>query len=472
MNNIGTSGIWQTLRTSHLLKILSIGFLVLLLQMPIAKIRGVIRERQQTRSQAVNEITGKWGGEQTIIGPMVVVPYERRWTETDKDGKMAPRSQTVYASFLPETLDVAGNIESDIRYRGIFEVPVYRMTLDMTGRFSLPNFSEWAIHPDDIMWDRAYLSVRISDARAITKQSVLSWNDEQLEFLPSTGEFGHNEPGIHVKLKDRLEADGFEFSVPLELNGSVGAFFVPFGKETEVALKSNWNAPSFQGSWLPTRRDVKDDGFEASWNITSLGRNYPQQWRSSSSPEGAVTSSRFGVNMISPVDHYRMSTRSVKYQFLFLVLTFATLWLFEIRIKTRIHSIQYLFVGAGMCLFYLLELSLAEHIGFLTAYAIASAAVVALITTYCVAVLKGVGRAVIVGVVVTLLYVYLYTLLTIEDFALLVGSIGLFFALAATMFLTRKVDWYSLQNVDVAASLMKDKKTSAPGNGPPDLPSR
>ena len=444
MNTITTTGIQQSMRRSHLPKILLIGFLVLLLQIPIAKIRGVIVERQQTRNEAVSEVTAKWGREQSIIGPNIVVPYVKRWSVPDEHGKLQPRSEVVYASFLPETLKVTGAIETQVRHRGIFQIPVYRMSLSLTGRFSRPDFADWSIEPNDILWDRAYLLLRISDARAITEQSAVSWNDAQLEFLPSTGEFGYNQPGIHAKLKGHLTGDKFDFSFPLTLNGSVGAFFVPFGRQTDVVLDSNWNAPSFQGSWLPTTYSPRNDGFQATWNMTSIGRNYPQRWQSSSEFEGAISSSRFGVNMISPVDHYRMSHRSVKYQLLFLVLTFVTLWLFEIRISTRIHAVQYLLVGAGMCLFYLLELSLAEHLGFAAAYGVASAAVIVLITSYSAAVLKTVKRALVVGVVVTALYVYLYVLLMIEDYALLVGSIGLFLALAATMFLTRKVDWYSL----------------------------
>ncbi len=450
MNNIETSGIGQSIRSSHLPKILLIGFLVLLLQIPITKIRGMIREREQTRSGAVREVTDKWGGNQSIAGPTVVVPYVKRWTEPDKDGKPQPRSQVVYATFLPETLKIAGTIESEVRYRGIFAVPVYRMSLDINGRFSRPDFGDWAIEPNDILWDRAYLAVRIADARAITQQAALSWNDDELAFLPSTGEFGGNQPGIHVKLKGHLTGGSVDFSFPLALNGSVGAFFAPFGRETEVTLCSNWNAPSFQGAWLPTNRAVTSDGFEATWNIPFLGRNYSQSWRSSSNPEKAISESLFGVKMISPVDHYRMSHRSVKYQFLFLVLTFAVLWLFEIRVETRIHSVQYLFVGAGMCLFYLLELSLAEHLGFVAAYTVASVAITVLVTSYSAAVLKSIKRALVVGGVVTLLYAYLYTLLTIQDYALLVGTIGLFFVLATTMFLTRKVDWYSLTNSALA----------------------
>ena len=163
--------------------------------------------------------------------------------------------------------------------------------------------------------------------------------------------------------------------------------------------------------------------------------------------------------MISPIDHYRMSQRSVKYQILFLVLTFATLWLFEVLIKICIHPVQYLFIGMGMCLFYLLELSLAEHTGFVLAYVIASAAIIILVTSYSAAVLKTTKRAMIVGLVVTLLYIYLYVLLMIEDYALLVGSIGLFVVLATIMFLTRKVDWFSITDGTVLRPPMNNKES-------------
>ena len=285
-----------------------------------------------------------------------------------------------------------------------------------------------------------------------------------MDSLPGAGEFGGNEQGIHIKLRDKLNGDNFDFSVSLEINGSLGVFFAPLGRDTEVQISSNWRSPSFQGAWLPTNRTVTNDGFRATWNIPFLSRNYPQNWRRRSDLQQAVSSSLFGVNVISPVDHYRMSQRSVKYQILFLLLTFATLWLFEVLSKVRIHPVQYLFVGAAMCLFYLLELSLAEHCGFVLAYIIASAAVIVLITLYSAAMLKTSGRAGIVGLVVTVLYVYLYVLLMIEDYALLAGSIGVFVALAIIMFLTRKVDWYSLTSGAILRPPAHEKaQQDAPG---------
>lgn len=433
----------EPVKRSHLIRILLVGFLILLLQIPIAMIRGVINERENRRWEATKEVTAKWGEKQSLEGPTIVIPYIKRWPETYGDGKQQIRTKIQYANFLPEQLHITGRIDSDVRYRGIFKIPVYRMSATMKGQFKHPDFSEWGIESKDILWNRAHLSIKISDARAITNQVSLSWNGKELDFLPGSGESSENRPGIHVPLKARLEGKKFDFSLPLELNGSVGVFFVPFGRETKVVLESDWTEPSFQGGWLPTQRSINTDGFQATWNIPFLSRNYPQQWQSESNMEEMISLSELGVNLISPIDHYRMAHRSVKYAALFLVLTFVMLWLFEIRSNIRIHSLQYLLVGAGMCLFYLLELSISEHIGFLASYIIASAAIVGLVSSYSIAVLQSVKRATLVGTVFALLYAYLYVLLRNQDYALLVGSIGLFFIVASIMYLTKKVNWYS-----------------------------
>jgi inner membrane protein len=443
MNDFQKNHIMELLRNSHLIKVILICFLVLLLQIPIAKIKNVIKEREQTREKAQSEVTSKWGNSQLLSGPSIIVPYNmNRSYQSENPGQ----SNIGYATFLPESLKISGKLDSQLLYRGIYKIPVYTMLLDISGSFVTPNFSEWTVDEKDIFWDRAYLVLCLTDSWSITKSPSLLWNDKKLNFLPDAGEFGNNKQGLSVKLKDSLNGANFNFSFSMVLNGSVSAFFVPFGRDTEVNLSSNWKSPSFQGFCLPKSRTVNSDGFEATWNVPFLSRNFPQKWLSSSNltMDKAIESSSFGVEMISPVNHYTMSQRSVKYHILFLVLTFATLWLFEILAKIRVHPIQYLLIGMGMCLFYLLELSLAEQLGFIQAYSIASAAIVILVSAYSAAVLKARKRALIVGAVVTILYMYLYVLLMIEDYALLSGSIGLFVVLAAIMFLTRKVDWYFL----------------------------
>lgn len=442
-NEIGS--VLSFLKNSPLLRLLLIGFLTILLQIPISMIDTVIGERNSRQQEAIDEVTSKWGTQQTIIGPSIVVPYLVEVSETGSDGKVTLRNETRFAHFLPESLHITGKVDSETRYRGIYQVPVYRMTLNLTGTFTQPDLSQWQVIPGLILWDRAYLRVRISDVHALTDSASIEWNGEKIEFLPGLGESGEAEIGIHANLKGQLTAATYQFSTQLMLNGSQGLYFAPFGRETKVEIQSNWSAPSFQGRWLPTERTTEGEGFLAVWNIPFLGRNYPQEWKSEYGMENAVASSTFGVNFFSPIDQYRMARRSIKYEMLFLVLTFATLWLFELLARIRIHSIQYILVGVGMCLFYLLELSLAEHIGFLNAYLCASVAVILLISAYCLAILKGAKRAAIVGTVITLLYGYLYVLLMNQDYALLIGSIGLFLTLALVMYLTRKVDWYAFR---------------------------
>ena len=430
-------------RNSMLIRVLLIGFLVLLLQIPIAMIDGLIGARTTTHDQAVEDVTGKWGREQTVLGPVLVVPYLKRSTGGAEGGQGKARAQVRFASFLPETLQADGRIDTEMRYRGIFGVPVYTIGLQVKGAFARPDFSEWGVGSEDVLWDRAELWVRISDARAIQSQATLTWNGQEIAFAPGVGEFGGENSGIHAPMKGRLGGRQHVFSFPLNLKGSVGAYFAPLGKETTVALASNWTNPSFQGNWLPAERSVRSDGFQSKWVIPWLGRNFPQSWSSESTVAHEIDKATFGVQLLPPIDPYRMSQRSVKYEALFLGLTFLSFWLFEVLVRRRLHSLQYLLVGAAMCLFYLLLLSLSEHLGFLPAYVLASVAVAGLITGYSRAILRRGGWAAIVGGLVAALYAYLYVLLNNEDYALLIGAVGLFAILAAVMYLTRTIDWDS-----------------------------
>jgi inner membrane protein len=438
----------NVINKSYFLKILYIGLLVLILQIPVSMIQSTIWERQTTRDSAVKEVMVKWGSQQSLAGPFLIVPFVERWTARNSENKPVAHSRISHAVFLPENLQIAGEMDSSVRHRGIFEVPVYSVSLDVKGDFLRPDFSSWGIDEKDILWERAQVSVELSDVQSITNNVKLIWNEEELSFSPGAGDFREGVSGVHVTLGDKIVGEAFSFSMALEANGSIGAFFAPLGKETRIELTSDWKDPSFQGGWLPSNHEIDDSGFKANWEIPFLGRNYPQKWKADSwkTIDTAIEASKSGFELLAVVDHYRMSIRSVKYEVLFLVLTFATLWLFEIIAGAKVHAIQYLLVGAGMCLFYLLELSLAEHLGFMLAYILASAAITLLISTYCIAVLKKGGRAAIVASVMVGLYGFLYVLLQLQDYALLLGSIGLFVILAIIMFLTRKIDWYGTKD--------------------------
>lgn len=434
----------SSIRNSPIVRLFSVLLLVLILQIPIAMIGRLVSERQGRRQDAITEVSSKWGQAQVMTGPALVVPYAHRWTETPQNGPPIVRSETRNAIFLPDRLNARGTIKTETRSRGIFSVPVYRLDLVLDGDFAPPDFAGLGIEPAAVHWERAHLAIGISDARAIQEETSVNWDGQAVPFLPGTGGFSDGGTGIHAGVGVADSTDRHQFSFPLVLNGSLGVEFTPFGRNTVVELQSDYRHPSFQGQWLPVDRSVSGTGFTARWSIPFLGRNYPQAWKADAGMAQAIDRSRFGVTLVNPVDHYRMAERSVKYAGLFILLTFATIWLIEVLGGVRVHPIQYLMLGGALCLFYLLELSLSEHLGFPLAYVLASVSIIGMVAAYCRVILRGAGRAVLIGVGVALLYAYLYVLLINEDYALLIGSIGLFLILAAIMFVTRRLDWHAI----------------------------
>jgi len=434
----------SSVRNSQMLRLFSVGLLALLLQIPIMMIGALVSERQERRQAAIVEVSSKWGNAQTITGPALVIPYIYRWTEAAAGGQQITRTETRNAIFLPQQLRVRGSVDTELRHRGIFSVPVYKLGLTLEGEFTRPSFSELGLEPAAVAWERAQLAIGISDARAIQQETAASWNGKPVSFLPGTGGFTDGGTGIHAVVGFADGVQRAHFSFPLSLNGSLGFYLTPSAQNTTVELQSNYGHPSFQGNWLPVERSVSDSAFQAKWSIPFLGRNYPQAWKTEVGMRKEIDGSRFGVELVNPVDHYRMAERSVKYAGLFILLTFATLWLIEVLAGVRVHPIQYLMLGGALCLFYLLELSLSEQLGFPLAYIVASIAVVAMVAGYSIAIFHHIRRALIVVAAVSLLYAYLYILLMNEDYALLIGSVGLFLILALIMYATRRLDWYAV----------------------------
>ena len=434
----------RSFKNSVLFKMVVTGLLILALWIPLLMVRGLIYERQQRRDEVVSQVSATWGRAQILGGPVLTVPYQVH--SKDEKGKVS--TWTHLAHFLPETLKVDGRLMPERRRRGIFEVAVYRADLHTTGTFHRPSFAEWRIPPEDILWDQAWLSIGVPDMRGIKQGVRLVWGRKVLQLSPGGGVTGLWSTGLRVPITGLgrdAEKQAYAFAFDLSLNGSQQLKFLPFGKETAVSLRSSWPDPSFSGSFLPDKRTVGTKGFEASWSVPYFGRSYPQQWleaqRERVVPEYTVGESAFGVDLYLPVDVYQKTERSVKYGMLFLVLTFLAFFLFEVFSPVSLHPMHYLLVGSALCLFYLLLLSISEHIPFGASYAIASAGIVALISGYSMTILRGSRRALTMSGMLVLLYGYLYVLLQAEDYALLLGSLGLFVILAMVMYLTRRVDW-------------------------------
>lgn len=428
---------------SNIIRIVMLAFIALLLQIPIGTIEHTIAQRSTTKDEAVAEVTQKWGQAQTLIGPMLIVPYN--YISADPNNpKAAATVVRRQATFLPAHLHVKGQLATETRSRGIFDVPVYQGNIVVEGDFQQPDLSAWQVPPEQILWNEVKLVVGLSDARAIQEQVTMRWDDQPFELQAGTDRGAIVDSGFHVLVPGKSNRAIHTFAIPLRVNGSTSFFVAPLGKDSRIALNSDWRDPSFQGNWLPRTRNITDAGFSAEWTIPSLGRNFPQQWAYDESFMQMVRNSVVGVSFVHAVDPYRMSDRSVKYQILFLVLTFAAIWLFEILANLKVHPMQYLFIGMALCLFYLLELSLSEHVGFIWAYCIASAAVVLMVLAYARVVLRARSRAALLGGGLALLYGYLFTLLQEQSYSLLAGSIGLFMALGAVMYLTRNIDWFGI----------------------------
>ncbi len=436
----------RPLRNSVVLKMVVVGVLVLLLLIPLAMVRGLISERQARREQVATEIASIWGQAQTLGGPVLIVPFRAR--RTDENGKSVIYRELAY--FLPETLKIDGEIRPERRRRGIFEVAVYQSDLRGTATFRRPSFASWYVSDGEVLWDEAALAIGVPDLRGIRSAVQIAWAGRTLPLTPGGAVDGLWATGLRTPIPE-LEVgkagDIYHLAFDLAINGSSELKILPFGQQTTATLRSSWPDPSFIGAFLPKSREVAANGFEAAWSVPYFGRGYPSQWRESERQEAisgnAVAESAFGVGLFLPVDAYQKTERSVKYGALFLLLTLLTFFLYEVFNPFSLHPMQYLLVGAALCLFYLLLLSISEHVAFGLSYAIASAATIGLIAGYSAAILHGRLRALGTAGALAALYGYLYVLLQAEDYALLLGTLGLFAILALVMYATRRIDWYA-----------------------------
>jgi inner membrane protein len=423
----------QWFKTSVTVKIVSIGILILVLLIPTAMVQDLINERQYRKNDAKREVTSKWGSDQVIGGPVITLPV----TVYDKG-----KQWTKYVHILPDKLEYNTTIEPQPRYRGIYEVMLYRSAIDFSGGFRPKLLSDLNIDPDAVRWDEAFVSVGISDMRGISENVIMKWDREEITFEPGILTDQVFRSGLSAKVPvmadDSLGTKLLTFRMKIMLNGSDRLTFIPMGKETTVNATSPWPHPSFDGAFLPVQRKITEQGFDAQWKVLHLNRNYPQVWHGTSHD---LYNSNFGVNLINPVDEYTKTDRSAKYANMFIVLTFLIFFFTEVLNKTRIHAFQYFLVGIALVIFYVLLLSISEHLGFNTAYAIASVAVIGMVTLYAKSVLVRNSLAGITSILLTVLYLFLFSLLQLQDYSLLMGSIGLFLILAVVMYLSRKINW-------------------------------
>ena len=472
-------------RNSIALKLLTIGILLLLLLIPSSMVENLITQRAATRDEATEAIAAQWGGPQLLLGPVLVLPYRTTQTTTE-DGKSVTTTNTQYVCVLPDTLASTGQLTPERRHRGIYEAVVYRARLHVQGAFQAPPLADLGVDPASVRWSEAFVALGLSDLKGIRNGLALRWDGQARPFepgLPASEVLpAGSAPSVSTQVNNVVKAsqrdaisseetlseqnagpaNGLNALVPItdataltrrhrfafdiDLNGSNGLLQAPLGRQTTLHLSAPWADPSFIGAFLPIQHTVTGGQFAADWRVFHLNRNYPQHWRTSEVRPN-VDASTFGVRLLVPVNEYQKTMRAAKYALLPLGLTFLVFFFVEVLNRRRIHPFQYLLVGLSLVIFYVLLLALAEHLSFDVAYSLAALTIVGLVTSYVVASLRQLRPALATASVLVLVYSFVFVVLQLQDYALLVGSLGLVAVMATVMYLSRNIDWYAHDEV-------------------------
>lgn len=438
----------KTTGNPMLKKALFLFFFSLLLQIPLMFVNGVVHERNYLYDSTIKNIGKEWGEIQTIAGPVIVVPYteeyyEREYT-VDKQGKetevVKSKKRKNSLIILPEKLDINVNLKEEVRKRGIYKSMVYTGELKMKGNFSkvLSNIPINAV----VDYNEISISLGITDIKALLKIDKFSFNENKIELESGTGLVKPFQisKGISGKLNMKNEElTEIPFDIELVFRGSEGITLLPMGKENSFFIKSAWKNPSFYGM-LPRERVIDENGFSANWNISHLTRNYKQYFFASESNKIDLSEAQAGVALYNGITHYRQVIRAAKYGVLFIMMSLLAVYLFEISGKKETHYIQYGIVGFSLVMFYLLLLSLAEHISFITAYGISAAAVIIPVSLYIASVTKNIKYG--IGMLVLLIGIYsiLFSILKMEDYALLTGTLLIMGVLYLLMYITKNME--------------------------------
>jgi len=439
----------NALSSSLTTRALIIGALVLLMIIPLSFVNDTVIERGNRYANTLFEIANTWGKPQTLMAAMIVVPYtvseqtKEKTISTDGTHRSVDRTLKTkkFAYFLPKKLDINVAMEDEFRQRGIFKSLVYNADVSIEAQFDqfdLPAFND---AKNTVHWEKAWLAVGLSDTRAINQIKAMTWQKNNKQLSPGT-KVAELPSGFHALL-DSNQAS-FDRSGPkklildMSIKGSGDLQFTPWGETTNVKMSSSWPHPSFNGDALPDQHTISDEGFSANWTVPHLARNYQQQWIGKPVNSDLLEFTA-GVSMFEPVSLYSQVTRAIKYGILFIALTFLILFIFEIAIQRKLHVVQYALIGVALSLFFLVLLSLSEHIEFVKAYAIASLLTIGMISSYVWVALRSAGRAGFVFLMLCALYAVLYSLLQFEDFALLVGTGLLVFVVMVLMVVTRNL---------------------------------
>ncbi|WDI33013.1 cell envelope integrity protein CreD [Hyphococcus flavus] len=436
------------------LKLILVGALAFLLWLPAMLVYGLVFERSTRADEVRRDIYERAGGEQSISGPVIIAPATVETGKRKSDGE--PVLETVFFTFTPKELSIDAAIDASQRRRSLYEATVYDADIIMTGKFEALAPPAWPNDIQKIHWDCAILALKLGDNSALkgirnTPTLVINNKPHDGAFEPgvmltATGrynsEISQTAPGISTGLPITAPEQGFQFQLVAPMSGGGSLYFSPVGEETSVTMRANWPDPSFQGAYLPDTHNITAEGFVAEWRIPYLARNLPRSF----AVEGGLTAldagNRFGVVLIDAASPYQSVNRALKYALMFLGAVFLTFFIFEVMTNARAHPAQYILLGLAQVIFYLLVLAFSEHFGFEAAFFGSAAATVLLSSAYAATVFHSFLRGLIALIAFSGAYGLIYLLMKSEDYALLIGSVTAFGAIALTMYVTRHLDWY------------------------------
>jgi inner membrane protein len=435
-------------------KVLVIGFLIIVLLIPLSQVEDLVGERVGMRQTAAQRVAESWGGAQTTAGVLLAIPVEttRVVIEQSAAGRETQRSEidrnVLYV--LPDTLKVDADADLTSRLVGLYETSVYTARVQIAGEFLNRDFAALLQEKQgrEVKWGEARLLVLNSESKALRAVDDLVVAGERMQ-VAADGYAGSAGIATSVPIAALRESATIPFRMKLTLAGSSRLTFLPLARKADISLKSSWPHPKFEGAPAPLDPAISADGFTARWSVLEINRNFGQSWydgqvRPGEPAELSFAQSGVGVTFYEPVDIYQRNYRAVHYAVLLIAITFLTFFLWEHLAGIAIHGMQYLMVGLALALFYLLLLALSEHMPFDLAYGVSAAALVGLITLYLSGVLRRLPLALGAGAGLATLYTMLYWILRSEDYSLLMGSLLLFGVLSILMIATRRTDWSNI----------------------------
>jgi inner membrane protein len=431
---ISNIGKWHQSLT---IKIGMLLFLGLLFLIPLEMIKLVILERQKNSESVRSEISDQWALRQYVTGPVLNIPVKT--IPKNKDEMVSVQTWHI----LPEQLEIKGNIDPEIRHRGIYKAVVYNSHFDIKGDFLIPELAD--NHDYEILWKEAYYTLGITDNRGIKGNPKIESDSSEYEAIPGVTDTDLFKSGITFYPVIKESFGHHNFRINFSLSGSEGLFFIPVGKTTKSTITSTWDSPSFKGKFLPAERTINSSGFNAKWLVTNLNRNFPQNWIGSGFN---INENYFGVDLLLTVDHYQKAFRCAKYGLLFIALTFMVLIFLELTSEDKIHIFNYLLMALALVLFFSLLTALSEHIGFSPAYLLSSLATIMLLTFFSKSFFTKRNHVFIVTGLLVILYTFIYIILSLNDYAFLAGNIGLFILLAIVMRLSAKINLFKKEEMD------------------------